>query len=388
MIRRHQALHVSHAPRLESYPHPYPEGWYRLAASSELRRGGIRYIECLGGQFVVWREEDGDAVHVMDATCPHLGANLALGRVRADCIECPFHLWQFTGSGRVARIPYSDRLPQRIAARSYPVREVHGQIFLYHASDDTTRNDAAQPPYELPEIPELDDGRLVYRGQHDEGRVGMHIIEFVENVADTAHFQPLHGQFRIPWTRIPVPGVETIHSPEWMPDQERSWAMHLVDDVALKVLGRRLERPLALAHVSFWGPGSVMTFRIRLPGMGEVFIFQTHLPVGPLEQQVDFRWYADRRMPRLLVRCVVGGWISQWREDVEIWGSKIYRNRPLLARDDGPIHTMRRWYRQFLPDKRSEDPQSRMNSVQEPAERQETESPIGATTLGGNADRR
>lgn len=387
MIRRHRVPRVSEAVRLESYPHPYPSGWYRLASTDSLRRGEIRYIECLGGQYVVWREEDGDAVHVLDAHCPHLGANFALGRVRADCIECPFHRWRFTGTGRVAHIPYSDRLPQRTASRSYPVREDYGQIFLFHSNDDTTRNDAAQPPYELPKFPELDNGRMVYRGQHDAGRVGMHIIEFAENTADTAHFQPLHGQFKIPWTEIPVPGVEIVHSPQWMPDQERSWAAHLVDDAGLRVLGHRLVQRLALARVSFWGPGSVMTFRISVPGMGDVLLFQTHLPVGPLEQQVDFRWYADRQMPRLLVRGVVGGWVSQWREDLDIWASKVYRTRPLLSRDDGPIRAVRRWYQQFLPVERSEGAQSRMNSVQEPAEQRETRSQIGATTLGDNADR-
>ncbi len=386
MNRRDQALQVSDALRLESYPHPYPEGWYRLAASSEIRRGDIRYMECLGGQFVVWREKDGGAVHVMDAHCPHMGSNLALGLVRGDCIECPFHLWRFTGAGRVAHIPYSDRLPQRTAARSYPVRDVHGQIFLYHANDDTTRNDPAEPPYELPTFPELDDGRMVYRGQHDAGRVGMHIIEFAENTADTAHFQPLHGQFKIPWTEIPVPGVEIVHSPQWMPDEELPWAAHLDDDAGLRVLGHRLVERLALARVSFWGPGSVMTFRIGVPGMGEVLLFQTHLPVGPLEQQVAFRWYADQKMPRLLVGGVVGGWVSQWREDLDIWGSKIYRTRPLLSGDDGPIRAMRRWYQQFLPDERSEGTQLRMNSVPEPAEQRETESQIGATTLGDTAD--
>jgi cholesterol 7-dehydrogenase len=374
--------------RLESYPHPYPEGWYRLANSSELRRGDIRYIECLGGQFVLWREEDGDAVHLMDAYCPHLGASLALGRVRADCIECAFHLWRFTGTGQVAHIPYSDRLPQRVAARSYPVRDVYGQIFFYHASSDKTGNHPAQPPYELPEISGLDDGRMVYRGQHDAGRVGMHIIEFVENTADTAHFQPLHGQFKIPWTDIPVPGVQIIHSPQWMPDTERSWAAHLVDDAGLNVMGHQLVETLAFARVSFWGPGSVMTFRIRVPGMGEVLLFQTHLPVGPLEQQVNFRWYADRQMPRLLVGGVVGGWVSQWREDLEILGSKIYRTRPMLSPDDGPIHAMRRWYRQFLPNERSEETPARMSSVQVPAEQHKTESQIGATPRGDIEDRR
>lgn len=49
-------------------------------------------------------------VHVLDAYCPHLGANLGIGGlVKGDCIECPFHLWAFRGSdGQCVNIPYSD----------------------------------------------------------------------------------------------------------------------------------------------------------------------------------------------------------------------------------------------------------------------------------------
>ena len=92
--------------RLASYPPPYPDGWYRLLSSKSLRRGQVRYLECLGRALVVWRSEDADDVHAMGAFCPHLGANLRHGRVREDRIECPFHAWQFTGDGRAACVPY------------------------------------------------------------------------------------------------------------------------------------------------------------------------------------------------------------------------------------------------------------------------------------------
>lgn len=59
---------------------------------------------------VVFRGQDGKA-YVMDAYCPHLGANLAVGgRVVGNCIECPFHGWQFRGEdGRCVRIPYAEK---------------------------------------------------------------------------------------------------------------------------------------------------------------------------------------------------------------------------------------------------------------------------------------
>ena len=50
---------------------------------------------------------------------------------------------------------------------------------------------------------------------------------------------------------------------------------------------------------------------------------------------------------------MVGNWISQWRQDVDIWKRKICRQRPLRGRGDGPLGKMRKWYRQFYPDYRA-----------------------------------
>lgn len=63
-----------------------------------------------GEQLAAFRTQDGQA-HVVDAYCPHLGANLAAGgRVVGDCIECPFHGWQFRGEdGKCTSIPYAEK---------------------------------------------------------------------------------------------------------------------------------------------------------------------------------------------------------------------------------------------------------------------------------------
>lgn len=63
-----------------------------------------------GVQLAVFRGEDGQA-HVLDAYCPHLGANLAVGgRVLGGCLECPFHSWIFQGSdGKCVKIPYTEK---------------------------------------------------------------------------------------------------------------------------------------------------------------------------------------------------------------------------------------------------------------------------------------
>lgn len=74
----------------------------------------FRFIKCLwksaskGQNLVVFRTENNEA-HVFDAYCPHLGANLGIGgKVKGDCIECPFHEWMFRASdGECVSIPYT-----------------------------------------------------------------------------------------------------------------------------------------------------------------------------------------------------------------------------------------------------------------------------------------
>ena len=177
----------------------------------------------------------------------------------------------------------------------------------------------------------------------------MHIVEIAENGVDSEHFLPLHGRFRVPCTQIPIPGVEIVHRAEWSVSPERAWVSHADDNAILRVLGRQVSAFEARVRVSYIGPGSLLCFRLDLAGWGEIALYQTLLPVSPLEQQVDLRWFADRRLPRLLVWYIIGNWISQFVQDIEIWENKIHVPQPRLCRDDGPIYEMRRWYRQFLP---------------------------------------
>ena len=64
----------------------------------------------VGLNLAVFRDTSGKA-HVLDAYCPHLGANLAVGgRVFGSCLECPFHGWKFRGEdGKCVDIPYVEK---------------------------------------------------------------------------------------------------------------------------------------------------------------------------------------------------------------------------------------------------------------------------------------
>lgn len=79
-------------------PPSYPNGWFRVCASDELKRGQSEFKKVNGRHIAVFRGED-NLPYAVHAYCSHMGANLGLGgKVKWNsCIECPFHGWTFDG---------------------------------------------------------------------------------------------------------------------------------------------------------------------------------------------------------------------------------------------------------------------------------------------------
>ena len=68
-----------------------PSGnWFVVAASTDIRSDRAFGAEVAGTEIVAWRGEDG-GLHVGPASCPHLGADLATGRVECGGLICPWH---------------------------------------------------------------------------------------------------------------------------------------------------------------------------------------------------------------------------------------------------------------------------------------------------------
>ena len=334
--------------REASYPPPYPEAWYVVGRSIDFADRPT-FVQCAGNQWVVFRDAAGQ-VRVVDAYCPHLGANLADGKVRDDSVECPFHGWKIRGDGRVIGHADGGEPDPRHCTRSWAVQELHGWVLVYHRHGSVNGGPAPEPPYRLEHLSEIDDGGLLWRGEHDAGLVHMHLLEFVENSADFQHFAAIHGRLRIPWTEIPVPGMRIHHEATWRRDETQKHVCWFGNDATLEFRGKPIEGSGAHAEVRLEGPGSIIRFDFTLSrGRGRVVMYQSHTPVAPLTQHVRFRWFSEPSVPRPLASFIVGNWISQWRQDIGIWERKIYRKNPMLTRGDGPIHQLRRWYSQFYP---------------------------------------
>ena len=159
--------------------------------ADEVAPGEVRSYRYLARDLVVWRGENGEP-HVMDAYCPHLGANIAYGgRVEGNHLVCPFHWWEYDGDGRNVRIPYSERTNERAVLRSYPTIDRNGLIlFWYHPTGSPPCG--TSPSWRSTATP---------HGASTSGRTGesaAHGGEMAENRPDYVHLRTVHGAADVP----------------------------------------------------------------------------------------------------------------------------------------------------------------------------------------------
>uniref|UniRef100_A0A493TEI3 cholesterol 7-desaturase n=1 Tax=Anas platyrhynchos platyrhynchos TaxID=8840 RepID=A0A493TEI3_ANAPP len=346
------------APRLPRRPRrpgarppPYPNGWYRVLDSAQLPPGTVRSLSLLGEQLAAFRTQDGQA-HVVDAYCPHLGANLAAGgRVVGDCIECPFHGWQFRGEdGKCTSIPYAEKVPDFAKVRTWPCCEVNGMLLLWYHCDGTG------PTWAVPEQPQIAAKEWVFRGQ-TEHFVDAHIQEIPENAADTAHLAFLHGPSFLSgsdlrYTKSKVwDFMKHVWKAEWQPEPEpNQHCSRMLLQHTATVFGKRF--PLLDLSVSARQVGPGLVFLIfEHAFLGHGVILQTVTPLEPLLQNVVHKIYYQKNVPAIVPKFILRAECVQFERDITIWNNKQYLLKPLLVREDASIQKHRRWFAQFYSEK-------------------------------------
>ncbi|XP_072310932.1 cholesterol 7-desaturase nvd [Eucyclogobius newberryi] len=328
-------------------PPVYPNGWYRVLDSHLLRRGDVRSLTVLGQQVAVFRGQEGRAF-VLDAYCPHLGANLAVGgRVVGNCIECPFHGWQFEGSdGKCAKVPYSDKVPDFARVRRWPCAEVNGQIYLWFHCD------GVEPQWDVPEQEEISRGEWVYRGR-TEHYVSAHIQEIPENAADIAHLGHLHrpgmiGGVDLRYTKSRAwEFMQHDWKVEWRPEPEpHAHCSQMLVKHALHLFGVHWSLLDVSVVARQTGPGVVfIRFDHRFLGSGVIMHCVT--PLEPLLQLVTHTIFYQASVPAPVPKFILKSECIQFERDVMVWNNKRYNPSPLLVKEDSAIQRHRRWFSQF-----------------------------------------
>ncbi len=123
----------------------YPESWYPICLLAEIKKGESRPIQLFGTEWLLFRSREGK-LGMIYRFCPHMGTDLANGRVKGDCIECPLHHWKFTGEGYCVETGSSGVESPKVLTKNLKVQERYGIIFAFWGNT---------PTFELPSFADI-----------------------------------------------------------------------------------------------------------------------------------------------------------------------------------------------------------------------------------------
>jgi phenylpropionate dioxygenase-like ring-hydroxylating dioxygenase large terminal subunit len=183
----------------------YINFWYPLCTTEELQEKPLQ-LEIFSLKLVAFRDAGGVA-HVLSDTCAHRGGSLSKGWIEGDCVVCPYHGWQYAGSGACNNIPsqVKGKPPGRAKVDSYPVDERYGIVFAFLGDLPA---DERQPIYDIPQVG-LEGWRASKPAVMD---VNCYYERSVENGLDPYHNEFVHASQGLP---IPNPATAVFEDIPW-----------------------------------------------------------------------------------------------------------------------------------------------------------------------------
>ena len=246
--------------------------WYPAEWSEKLGDEPMK-VRMLGQDMVLFRDEAGTA-HCLSDTCVHRGGSLAGGKRIGDCVQCPYHGWEFAGDGSCRKIPSlgpDAKLPSRVRVDSYPTEERYGIVFVFVGD----LPEEERPP--IMEIPEY--GQPGWHVTNQERWADADYRRQLENALDPAHNEFVHPTHGFSGARddYRVPEL-TVETTDWGSGFLTTYFAPPLKDEKMKEASGRSEAAIIEAGTFHHGPCHLCT---RIHPTAEVAIHQNayKLPV-------------------------------------------------------------------------------------------------------------
>ena len=316
----------------------FPNSWFRIATSEELPTRGVLPLRYFDRDFVLFRTEEGTPC-LLDAHCPHMGANLSFGgSIEGNTIRCPYHGWKWNSEGCCVEIPYADKLPSKAQIPSWPVREINGLILMYY------HNQGKLPDWEVPELPEYTSKNWTPLRSVRRWKVRAKLQDYMENSVDVAHLYNLHSQtFKAAKSnRVEIDGPRLTH--------------HMIQEynVSTLVTGLLIKEANGEVTTTYYGPAYDISY---YQTKGKVQLqFLTIFTGTPLDQDyLDIEiYYSVKKVLPPPLNLILDGLVKQdviatFEQDLPILENKTDLTNPLLYEGDGPLKKCWQWMPQFYP---------------------------------------
>jgi phenylpropionate dioxygenase-like ring-hydroxylating dioxygenase large terminal subunit len=344
----------------------YINFWYPVVRSEDLGPDQPERVKILGLNFVVFRNEEGEAC-VLSDTCVHRGASLGgawsmgnVPRIINGCIVCPYHGWEFNGEGKCVNIPsigYGEKTPARAKVDAYPVQEKYGIVFAFLGD---------LPEEERP--PLLDVEEYGQEGWRANSILVLDVPYYyersIENGLDPAHNEFVHpthghqGKYRDTYHVNPIEYDD--HHQGW-----GSWFWHWFDappmpqgdhetaiDGATPYGKEKMKRAPAKVGGGTYGPNTMPTYiNITENQTFRQYFFEQ--PVDDKNTRIfflnmrNFMLEPEKDGPIHARNKVIAGQDIQILVDMNPPRTPISNTKEVLMPADGPIAAYRDWLARF-----------------------------------------
>jgi len=311
--------------------------WYLALPGHCVKTGQMLPKTLFGQPLLLARQKDGTPFAFQNI-CPHRGIPLHYGTFDGCEVTCCYHGWKFAPDGHCTEIPSlfseQDLEVSRIKVRTYPCREVQGNIWVFFGG----KHRAGQ--VDIPDVPWMDDV--------EDSRPIFEIRQHFPCDSDHAAFglmDPTHAAF--------------VHTSWWWKKRARK-LREKEKDFEPVPLGWRMKRhPLPPQNRIYKLFGSDVTTEItyQLPGLRIEHIkgnrhFAVGLtaitPITPTETEIHYCLYSSISW-LVLVRpllCYLANIFLGQDRDVVIKQQEGLRHDPALMLIDD-ADTQAKWYRRL-----------------------------------------
>lgn len=315
---------------------PYPNGWFAVCFSHELKTEQVISVNFSGKDFVIYRTKSG-TVYAIDPYCPHMGAHMAYGgKISGENIICPFHGLKFDQQGKSVNFKPQKKLIENddehstsacksIRIKHHAVYEVDNVIFIWRHSQNIPPNWA---------LPHLDQEGFSQQRYEKFMLKGLS-QDMTENSADPLHFAYLHG----------LKNVKTTNKEE---------GEKMIYTMEANVFGQNINMKMVCYGVGY-AVGEASFSKLGLVARTQALGTQV-TPLTWAFRMIDtIRVERIAKLPKPLHHALYAPlllYIHHWfvktvKEDFDIWSHRCFIQNPNLMSNETNMQVFRRWSSQF-----------------------------------------
>jgi phenylpropionate dioxygenase-like ring-hydroxylating dioxygenase large terminal subunit len=193
----------------------WQEVWYPVHYIEDLDKSRPTRFTLLARDIVIWWDQNENTWRAFLDQCPHRLAPLSEGRINAEgLLECPYHGWTFSGTGKCDRIPQQveggkAENSQRACVNSFPTAVRQGMLFVYPGNSEN----ALKTKIPIVDVLEEDtDGWICLNTFRD---IPYDALTLMENVLDTSHIPYTHHNTVGNRANVSPVELEIVDSGKW-----------------------------------------------------------------------------------------------------------------------------------------------------------------------------